>query len=394
MAPITGMSSETAGTGSLPASLMLRAAETSCFGMTLADARMPDLPLIYANKAFSVMTGYEPKEALGHNCRFLQGPDTDPESVATIKQCLQRRSAATVLLLNYRKDGSRFWNRFQLSPVNDEAGELCAYLGMQVDITEEMDRFGLETERQKLETLGRVAGGVAHELNNALQPILLYAELLTDEASLSPDLLRQCSKGILEHARFASDVVSEVLSFARRDKHGDQLHDAKSIIREATDFAVEYLPSSVTLERQGFERGGPLEGNRIRVNRTALFQVMTNLFRNAADATRDKGRIVVTLWQSDDRSVADLCRAGGADDGQHKSYVVISVADNGHGIDPETLKHIFEPFFTTKAPGEGTGLGLSTIYGIVERWGGRIFADSVPGKGTTFRIRIPVVSQA
>lgn len=394
MAPITGMSTATAETGDLPASLMLRAAETSRFGMTLADAREPDMPLLYANKAFSTITGYDRKEVVGQNCRFLQGPDTDPGSIATIKQCLQNRTAATVLLLNYRKDGRRFWNRFQLSPVNDEAGELCAYLGMQVDITEEMDRFGLESERQKLETLGRVAGGVAHELNNALQPILLYAELLADDANLDPELLRQCSRGILENARFASDVVGEVLSFARRDTSGDQVYDAASIVSEAVAFAAEYLPSSIEFERQGFELAGALEGKKIKINRTALFQVMTNLFKNAADATRDKGRIVVSLRLSDDSASTGFHTLDRAVRAQSRSYVVISVADNGHGIEPETLKHIFEPFFTTKAPGEGTGLGLSTIYGIVERWGGRIIADSVPGKGTTFRIRIPVASDA
>ena len=388
MAPIARMSSDATETDGLPAALMLRAAATSSFGMTLADARQPDLPLLYANDAFTAMTGYGAREVVGQNCRFLQGPETDPESVAKIRQTLRSGMASTVLLLNYRKDGSRFWNRFQLSPVNDDAGELCAYLGMQVDITEEIDRIGLETERQKLETLGRVAGGVAHELNNALQPVLLFAELLADESARSPAMLDQCSKGILENARFASDVVNQVLSFARRDSSTNHDYDARTIVDEAVDFAAEYLPSSIVFERQGFEQGGPLENKRVKINRTGLLQVMTNLFKNAADATRDKGRVVVTLWLSDDA----MERGRNSED--QESYVVISIADNGHGIEPETLKHIFEPFFTTKAPGEGTGLGLSTIYGIVERWGGRITADSIPGKGTTFRILLPVTSNA
>ncbi|WP_282607725.1 ATP-binding protein [Pelagibius sp. Alg239-R121] len=388
MAPISGMSFEATETDGLPAALMLRAAATSSFGMTLADARQPDHPLLYANDAFTAMTGYDAREVVGQNCRFLQGPETDPESVAKIRQTLKSGVASTVLLLNYRKDGSRFWNRFQLSPVNDDAGKLCAYLGMQVDITEEIDRIGMENERQKLETLGRVAGGVAHELNNALQPILLYAELLADEDARNPAMLNQCSKGIFENARFASDVVNQVLSFARRDSSSNLVYDARTIIGEAVDFAAEYLPSSIVFDRQGFEPGGPLDGKQIKINRTGLLQVMTNLFKNAADATRDKGRIVVTLWLSGDPAA----RSGHSDDPQN--YVVISIADNGHGIESKTLKHIFEPFYTTKAPGEGTGLGLSTIYGIVERWGGRIAAHSTPGKGTTFRVLVPITSNA
>ena len=384
MMPIARTSSNDTQIGKLPAALMLRAAETSSFGMTFADARQPDLPLLYANDAFTAMTGYEAQEVVGQNCRFLQGPETDMDSVSKIRQALRCGTSTSVVLLNYRKDGSRFWNRFQLSPVTDDTGELCAYMGTQIDITEEMDRYGLETERQKLETLGRVAGGVAHELNNALQPILLYADLLADETARSPALLNQCSKGILENARFASDVVSQVLSFARRDSRANLVYDARSIIDEAVDFAAEYVPSSITFLREGFQADGPLKGKQVNINRTGLLQVMTNLFKNAADATRDKGRIVVTLWLSD----GDLQPALKAETEQ--SYVVIAVTDNGHGIDAETLKHIFEPFYTTKAPGEGTGLGLSTIYGIVERWGGRITADSAPGVGTTFRILIPV----
>ncbi len=358
--------------------------------MTLADARQPDLPLIYVNHAFVNMTGYEAEDVIGRNCRFLQGPDTSRASVAQIRQTLHNQTASTVLLLNYRKDGTRFWNRFQLSPVHDEAGELSAFLGMQVDITDDVERVGMENERQRLETLGRVAGGVAHELNNALQPIRLYADLLMEGSAPTPELLMKCSKGILDNAQFASEVVSQVLAFSRRDGGLNHDHDAKVIISEAVEFAYEYLPSSMTLEKQGFEAGGLFDGTMIRVNRTELFQIMINLFTNAAAASGDKGRITVRLGAPDDSGLNVRVDAGATE--RPKNYLEISVSDNGQGIENGILKHIFEPFFTTKAPGEGTGLGLSMIYGIVERWGGRIAVSSVPGKGTTFRILVPVLS--
>lgn len=382
--------SSSAKPAGLPQDLLLRAAETSSFGMTLADARQADLPLVYVNRAFTDMTGYGADEAIGRNCRFLQGPDTSRASVAQIRQTLHNETASTVLLLNYRKDGTRFWNRFQLSPVHDEAGELSAFLGMQVDITDDVERVGMENERQRLETLGRVAGGVAHELNNALQPIRLYADLLVEGPAPTPELLTKCGKGILDNAQFASEVVSQVLAFSRRDGGLNHDYDAKVIISEAVEFAYEYLPSSMTLEKQGFEAGGLFDGTMIRVNRTELFQIMINLFTNAAAASGDKGRITVRLGAPDDSGLNVRVDAGATE--RPKNYLEISVSDNGQGIENGILKHIFEPFFTTKAPGEGTGLGLSMIYGIVERWGGRIAVSSVPGKGTTFRILVPVLS--
>ncbi len=386
MWPYATAKADPTGPDGWQAALLLRAAETSKFGLTLADARQPDLPLVYANEAFKTMTGYQAADVLGNNCRMLQGPETDPESVAKIRRTLQLETASTVLILNYRKDGSRFWNRFQLSPVHDQTGRLAAYLGMQVDITADVDRIGLESERQKLETLGRLAGGVAHELNNALQPILLYAEMLEQPDALDPQAQADCAKGIVENARFASSVVSQILAFARRDGLEDGDHEALEIITQAVDFAADYLPAGISLELQGFDAAKALAERRITVNRTALYQVITNLFKNATAAMNDRGRLRVGL---------SLLQAGldpVAGESERRPAIEISVADEGCGIDPKTLKHVFEPFFTTKAPGQGTGLGLSTIYGIVERWGGRVAAESVLGEGSVFRVLIPVSS--
>lgn len=384
--------SETAGPAHVPAALMLHAVETCSFGLTLADAQRDDLPLIYANQAFSAITGYGAAEIGGRNCRFLQGPDTDKTTLLRIRETLRSERPGTFLLLNYRKDGSRFWNRFQLSPVHDAARRLVGYLGMQVDITDDVDRLGLENERQKMETLGRLAGGVAHEINNALQPIKLYAEMLKDRPPPDGEHHARCVDGILGNASFAGDVVRQILSFARGDEVADQVYPARGVIAEAVDFAADYLPSSLQVERDGFAPGAPCGQIAVRLNRTALFQVMANLFKNAAEACGSDGRIRVSLSLT-----CDAARpSGAAPDARSEPtlrqtfFVEVEIADNGQGIDGETLKHIFEPFFTTKAPGRGVGLGLSTIYGIVERWGGRIHASSTPGKGTAFRVLIPV----
>lgn len=373
-----------------PAALLQRAVETSCFGLTLADARQPDCPLVFANRAFERMTGFETSEILGRNCRFLQGPETDPLGVARVREAIRTETASTFLLLNYRKDGSRFWNRFQLSPVHDEIGGLSAFLGIQVDITDDIDRISMENERQKLETLGRLAGGVAHEINNALQPIQLFAEVLDDDPCPDEETRHRCSRGILEQTKFASDVVGQVLSFARRDTQQTETHDVLCVLTEAVDFAAEYVPSSLLIERLGFDHKGPLAAQQVTVNRNALFQVMANLFKNAADATNDKGRITVrasaVFDYGSNGTLLGSFRVSGPE------YLAVTITDNGSGIDPNARDHIFEPFFTTKPPGQGTGLGLSTIYGIVERWRGRIEVESELGEGTSFRILIPITS--
>ncbi|MEM7168747.1 MAG: ATP-binding protein [Pseudomonadota bacterium] len=373
--------------------LIRDAVQSSAFGVTIADAKQPDFPLIYVNDAFERLTGYASDEILGLNCRFLQGPDTDPSAVAAIRHSLCSRTSVTRMLLNYRKDGRRFWNRFQLSPVRDPSGALQGFLGMQVDITEDVQRVGLETERQKLETLGQLAGGVAHELNNALQPISLYAEMLGDLDGLADDAKRECIAGIRNNASYTAGVVQQILSFARRDSGAEQELVLADVMSEALDFATELTPSGVSVARTDWIDAKALGSSRICINRVALFQVLVNLFKNAADASDGRGTITVGLSIQDvgiqhaapaDHRTAEKPSAAGS------RYAHLRVCDEGHGMDDETLKHIFEPFYTTKAPGQGTGLGLSTIYGIVESWRGRIWAESTVGKGTTFHLLIPL----
>tara|TARA_B100000676_G_scaffold293215_1_gene329682 strand:+ start:664 stop:1749 length:1086 start_codon:yes stop_codon:yes gene_type:complete len=153
--------------------LILEAVRSSNFGVTIADATLPDLPLQYVNSAFEDITGYAFAEIKGRNCRFLQGPDTDQEAVSDIRRAIHREEPLTTMLLNYRKDGTRFWNRLQLSPIHDAKKRLRAYMSVQIDITRDVSERTIERERQKMEHLGKLASGISHELNNALQPILL-----------------------------------------------------------------------------------------------------------------------------------------------------------------------------------------------------------------------------
>ena len=356
--------------------LLLGALHNTAFGVTMADARNDDLPLIYSNPAFETMTGYSDHEISGQNCRFLQGPDTNQESVEKIRHAIRARKAVTCVLLNYRKDGKPFWNRFQLSPVLDEKNNLSAYLGMQVDISDDVNQQRAEVERQKLETLGRMAGGVAHEINNALQPIRLYTETLQARDDQFHPQTEQCLQGIYDSVLFAADVVDQFLSFARHGRPEIREHDAVTVVTAAIEFASGCLPTSETISCSELAISPQAKNAAVEIDQTSLFQVVLNLFTNALHAIGEKGNIDLSL---------DLAHPN---QGLTK-FIVLTVSDDGRGMEETTKARIFEPFFSTKSPDQGTGLGLSTIYRIVKDWGGFIEVDSTLEQGTQVRIYIP-----
>lgn len=364
--------------------LILTAVSDSTFGVTIADARLTDLPLVYANAAFSKMTGYGADEVVGRNCRFLQGPETDPAAVSRLRHAIANGQATTVLLRNYHKDQTPFWNRLQLSPIHNEAGELVAYMSIQIDVSQDVDYTTAERERQKMETLGQLAGGVAHELNNALQPIILMAELINDGLGEDRELLQGCVDSILEHANFAKDVVAGILSFARQEQTKVGIFKVNPLIADILKMAVDIVPPAVSLALRATP---PCEdGNDpcIAVNHTEFTQVVINLMKNAADAMDGAGVIgfdQAVVYLDEQTAEQKNLKPG--------RYVKIDVSDSGSGILEADLSRIFQPFYTTKQPGEGTGLGLSMVYAIVQSWGGTISVKS--HKGTIFTVLIPIL---
>ncbi len=366
--------------------LIDRAMETSTFSVTLADATRPDVPLSYVNPAFETLTGYTAGDALGRNCRFLQGPETEAASVHAISNAIREARSVTTTLLNYRKNGTKFWNRFQLSPVKSEEGNIIAYLGVQIDMTHDLSISAIETERQKMEALGRLAGGVAHEINNALQPIRLWGDMLDGMIPSLPDSLqsdaRICVDGIREHSVFARDVVERILAFGRRAKDQSEPADLVVRVEDAVGFSRSLLPGGTTITT---EHAKPEDGvqPQISVDRTRFIQVFTNLVINASDAMDGRGRVHIAsrIRNVDGVEAGTLGVAAGR-------YAAITVADTGPGIPPEIRDDIFDPFYTTKSG--GTGLGLFTVQGIMRTWGGAITLKPSVGSGTVFEILIPL----
>jgi PAS domain S-box-containing protein len=356
--------------------LLLAAIDACPVGITLADTTRPDLPLLHVNRMFSRLTGYEPEEAIGRNCRFLQGPATDRRVAAGICATIARAERAEVELMNHRKDGTPFLNRFVLVPLHDHGGRLTAYVGIHTDVTLEARRKDAEDQRQKMETLGRMMGGVAHEINNMLQPVGLLGQDLLDRA-LVAEAGRQHAELILECGARARAIIGDLLALARPTRPRAETLDPAALLTDSLRLLRQAIPPGVTLSVR-VEPDPP----RVAMDRTVFAQILLNLATNAAAAMAGRGELTILL----DRHVS------GSDDGSgrdHARWSRLRVIDTGHGMDRATLERAFEPFFTTKAIGQGTGLGLPVVHGLIQEMGGTITLDSAPGRGTTATILLP-----
>ncbi len=341
---------------------------------------------IMVNKALVDMFGYKSAEEM------LQVPVVDLYPDSSQRYNFSERLIREGNIRNYemqlkKKDGTLFWVSITANVIKDFHGNVLYFEGAIFDITKrkavEKERVKLQLQlqqAQKLESIGRLAGGVAHDLNNFLVPILGYNELLLNRLSKdSPEYL--FVKRVSEAAERARDIVRQLLVFSRKD-----IFDIVSLnlnkllieferllrrtIREDIEIVLELAPDLPT----------------IKADKRKIEQVILNLAINAQDAMPDGGTLTIeTALVELDEEYASSHR-----DVIPGSYICLSISDTGHGMDEETMKHIFEPFFTTKPKESGTGLGLSTAYGIVRQHKGSIWVYSEVGKGTTFKIYLPV----
>jgi signal transduction histidine kinase/CheY-like chemotaxis protein len=253
-------------------------------------------------------------------------------------------------------------------------------------VTQEALRKSEEELRhsQKMEAVGRLAGGVAHDFNNLLTAIIGYAELIATRTS-SNSLAKQNAELIGKAGEQAAALTRQLLAFSRKQILQPKVIDLNTLVVD-----MEKLLRRVIGERFDLQSHPNAKNGRVKADPSQLEQVVLNLGVNARDAMPRGGKLIirtdnVTLDGESARQISSSLRPG--------DYVVLSVTDTGAGMDAETMSHIFEPFFTTKGPGKGTGLGLATVYGIVRQTGGGISVESEPAKGSTFRIYLPQESR-
>jgi PAS domain S-box-containing protein len=338
----------------------------------------PDGPeIVYVNPAFTQMTGYAPEEVLGKTPRILQTEQTDRAELDRIGRALARWQSVRGTLLNQTKDGTLFWVELDIVPIADTKGRYQYWISVQRDVTGRVENERRLQQQDKLRALGEMAGGMAHEINNALQPIVGSIGIIAERLNETDDKLAKHARVLERDVLHARKIVGDLLAFARSDTPETETHAVTDLLADVTDFISRVVPSNITLRRHGFPPDTPAVGAHARIpaSRDGMIELLQNLVSNAADAMGGRGAVDIAV------------EAG-------HTEVAITVADTGPGMDAETRAQLFDPFFSTKPVGEGTGLGLSVAHGIVSGWGGRIDVDSAPDAGTRVAVRLPIVDAA
>jgi signal transduction histidine kinase len=274
--------------------------------------------------------------------------------------------------------------RISAAPVRDESGELVGVVQTSRDITEKRRFAERLQEVQKLEAVGQLAAGVAHDFNNSLQVILGHVDLLTETLPAGVDATAQLA-AMRRAASQARDVVQHLLTFSRRTEPRPQDHDLAADVCEQAGVLDRVVGSTVRVAVD-VPHGLPLA----HVDPPQVERVLLNLCMNARDAMPDGGQVVISLRERD-LSAEEAAATGAAAAGP---YLELAVADDGQGIPEGVRDRIFEPFFTTKGVERGTGLGLATVYGIARAHGGYVEVESAVGRGTTFRVGWPTSAVA
>jgi len=366
-----------------------RAAEAYMRLATAVDQAAEDIvitdaagKILYVNPAFEATTGYSQSEAIGRNPRFLKSGKHDDAYYQRMWATLSHGEVWAGHLINKRKDGTLFEEEATISPIRNPAGKIVSYVGVRRDVTREVALAAQLRQAQKMEAIGQLAGGVAHDFNNLLTAIHANASLLLD-AQLEAAEAVECSQEIVEAAERAATLTRQLLMFSRKQVMQPVNLDLNEVVTQMTKMLHRILGEDVALSAH-YATHLPL----IRADAGMIEQVILNLAVNARDAMPAGGRLAITTG-TDTNPAAETDAANAVASG---TQVWLEVADQGCGISPEHLGHIFEPFFTTKEVGKGTGLGLATVYAIVQQHQGRIEVASEVNRGTTFRIRFPAVS--
>lgn len=354
--------------------------------VTVVDATSPEQPLIYVNEQFTALTGYTSEEVVGQNCRFLQGRDTNPETVSKIRKALNRQESIKIDILNYTKSGQQFWNELNIDPIFDDEGQCLFFVGIQYDISERKyaeeqlrraARMAEMNSRGHLEFIGKLN----HELRTPLNGIMGMIELtsmgeISEEQKEYLDLARQSGEALLNIVNNSLDMAK--LGRGKMQVEQVEFQPLKLIQQIVRTHELAAEQKKVQLRCQAdMQVPDVLVGDPLR-----LRQVLDNLLSNAIKFT-EQGEVLLQLDVKE----------------QHGDTVTLlfSVSDTGIGIPEEKLHQLFEAFTQTDVSHArrfgGSGLGLTICKELLELMQGDIAVESVPGQGTYFHVTLPLLRQ-
>ncbi|MGB7283519.1 MAG: PAS domain S-box protein [Candidatus Acidiferrum sp.] len=339
---------------------------------------------LYVSPQIEAITGYAQNEWLANSQDWIRHiPKEDHAVVLAAEEASLRGERFQAEYRIVRKDGAVIW-------VNDTAVVVSGsdshpvMEGIIVDITERKVLENQLQQSRRMEAVGRLAGGIAHDFNNLLTIIKGYAELALQRTGITPELRGDVMQ-IENASERASMLIRQLLAFSRRQVLQPKVIDLNAIVLGLDKLLARLMGEHIKMVTRCAANVGNVKADPAQVE-----QVIMNLVVNARDAMPKGGRLTVETLNVD----LDSTYARDHMSVKPGAYVMLAVSDTGIGMSPETVAHIFEPFFTTKQSGQGTGLGLSTVYGIVKQSGGYIWVYSEPGKGTTFKVYLPRVQAA
>ena len=339
----------------------------------------------YVNPAFEALTGHTRDEARGKTPRILKSGEQDAETYQELWKTICAGNVYRGIMVNRKKDGALYYVEESICPLRDSDGQITHFISNSRDLTDRMRLEAQLLQAQKMDAIGRLAGGVAHDFNNLLTIITSYSELAMDAVPEGSALESKIHE-ILLAARRAAELTRQLLAFSRKQPQALRVVELNPIIAGIAKTLPRLIGEDIEFT---FLPGEGL--GRVKVDALQIEQVLMNLAANARDAMPQGGHLrietsKVILDGEYIHSKPAVIPPG--------PYALITVTDDGAGIPRENLPHIFEPFYTTKPAGKGTGLGLATVYGIVKQNKGFIWVYSERGAGSVFKIYLPFANAA